>query len=351
MLTNRLEIIARFDRYCSELAALPPQAIDGAVRSALMVTIILEDIYGNPDADPAPVLEACLTRQFAGIADIKLLLPHLASSASNAAPISAEIDPEELFENAWATFSDATYGNSVALIDQRLECSGLDAQFFRGKRCFDGGCGIGRFSIAMAKLGAAKVIAIDVGQKSLDYTANQAKRAGLTNIETIRQDVTDLSRWPDASFDFVVSYGVLHHTIDPMKGLREHFRVLRPGGLLWLYLYGDGGLYWAIYDRLRSVISQYPVEHVKRTLQRMGLREGLVYTFLDNVLAPRTYHYETDIVRALRENDPDLIYRRASGSSVVDDVDLSLKTRFGKEIIGPQGEVRLIVTKGGASLP
>ena len=331
------------DEYCAELATLPQTAIDSVVRSALMVTIALEDIYVNLDSDPNSALELCLSRQMNAIEDARRLAQHLAETRGAGGD---DVDTRVLFENAWGGYSDMTYDHAVSLIDKRLARSGLDAAFFAGKQCFDGGCGIGRFSISMAKLGASKVVAADIGQQSLDYTARQVQRLGLKSVETVQQDVTDLSRWPAGSFDFVASYGVLHHTPDPIGGLREHFRIVRPGGVLWLYLYGAGGMYWETYDRLRSVISRYSVQDVKAALQRMGLREGLVYTFLDNVLAPRTYHYEADIIATLREVDPTLTYRRATGSSVIDDVDTSLATKFGKQVIGPQGEVRLIITKG-----
>jgi hypothetical protein len=81
----------------------------------------------------------------------------------------------------------------------------------------------------------------------------------------------------------------------------------------------------------------------------MRLREGLCYTFLDNILAPRTYHFESEILAFLREDDPGLIVRRAKGSSVVDDVDMSLATKYGADIIGPEGEVRLVVIKSLAA--
>jgi SAM-dependent methyltransferase len=43
------------------------------------------------------------------------------------------------------------------------------------------------------------------------------------------EDVMDLS-YPDESFDLIVSNDVMEHIPDPLKALRECFRVLKPGG-------------------------------------------------------------------------------------------------------------------------
>ena len=236
---------------------------------------------------------------------------------------------------------------SIGLIHERFRRSELDEDFFARKRCFDGGCGTGRLSIAASQLGAREVVAADIGDKSLSFLRSQAKQLGVTNVDAIKCDATDLSEFADGSFDFVASNGVLHHTSNCLRGLKEHFRIVKPGGTLWLYLYGDGGLYWGFFDRLRDVVSRFAIADIKLALQRSNLREGLIYTYLDNVLAPRTYYLESDIIELLRSIDPGLNWRRARGSTVADDVNISLASRFGKQIAGPQGEVRLVITKAG----
>jgi ubiquinone/menaquinone biosynthesis C-methylase UbiE len=333
---------AILDNYCAALSELPATSVDQIVLSTLGVAITLEDIFAHPERDPGPFLEACLHRQFGFVQEAKQLAPHLERDDRG---VGGHVDTGKLFEAAWTTYTPATYDHSVSLIEQRFRRSGLDEAFFAGKVCFDGGAGTGRLSIAAARMGAAKVVAVDIGQRSLDFLNRQVVRLGITNIITEQADVTDLSRWPDASFDFVASYGVLHHTPDCIRGLREHFRILKPGGTLWLYLYGDGGMYWPVYDRLRLIVARLGSDEVKLALQRMKLREGLIYTYLDNVLASRTYHYESDILAVLLGTDAGATYRRANGSSTIDDVDLCLSTPFGRVIAGPEGEVRLVVKR------
>ncbi len=51
----------------------------------------------------------------------------------------------------------------------------------------------------------------------------------------------DLARLPFApeTFDFIYSYGVLHHLPDPAAGMRELARLLKPGASAAVYLYED----------------------------------------------------------------------------------------------------------------
>jgi SAM-dependent methyltransferase len=45
--------------------------------------------------------------------------------------------------------------------------------------------------------------------------------------------------FPDAAFDVASAHGVLHHIADPSPVVDEFFRVLRPGGWLYVMLYTE----------------------------------------------------------------------------------------------------------------
>ena len=70
----------------------------------------------------------------------------------------------------------------------------------------------------------------------------------------------------------------------------------------------------------------------------------MIYTFLDNTRAPRVY-YLTDAVLALLRRHGDFQHQLSRGVSVIDDTQMLLDSRWGKTVLGPQGEVRIIVTK------
>jgi ubiquinone/menaquinone biosynthesis C-methylase UbiE len=333
------------DQYFSLLS----QALSGrtkalGIQSTAMVMKTLEDIIMHPQKDPVESLQTCFSRQSAFLEETLELEEHLIEDSDNKETIDKD-HTEELFEEAWTTFSRETFMHSVSLVENRLRHSGFDETFFESKLCFDGGCGIGRLSVAMSRLGASKVVAADIGGSSLSYFEHALSELEIKNVEIVKADITDLSKWEAESFDFVATNGVLHHTRAPIEGLKEHYRITSDqSGVLWIYLYGDGGNYWPIYDRIRDSLAEIDTKFIKEVLTQMNLREGLVYTYLDNCLAPRTYHLTSDIVKALKDIHP-MDFKEADGPSIFDKPTRYIGEQYGSWILGPEGEVRISVEK------
>jgi SAM-dependent methyltransferase len=59
----------------------------------------------------------------------------------------------------------------------------------------------------------------------------EAQRSGVANVEFHHASVYALP-FADATFDAVLAHAVLYHLAEPMKALRELWRVLKPGGLI-----------------------------------------------------------------------------------------------------------------------
>ncbi len=124
-------------------------------------------------------------------------------------------------------------------MDLRLLFLGIRPEDYVGKRVLDAGCGTGEYSCWYARRGSY-VTAVDLSAPSLRLAAEYARGQGLENIQFLKQSVLKLD-FPDASFDYVYSMGVLHHTPDPYGGFRELCRVLRPGGVVMVSLYNKFG--------------------------------------------------------------------------------------------------------------
>jgi len=95
----------------------------------------------------------------------------------------------------------------------------------------DFGCGSGNVTRHLLAMGCA-VTAADVSQRFLDLVARRFAQSG--ELATARMNGSDLSNFPDDTFDLVATYSVLHHVPDYMRAVREMLRVCKPGGVVML---------------------------------------------------------------------------------------------------------------------
>jgi len=99
-------------------------------------------------------------------------------------------------------------------------------------RCLDLGCGQGNTTRLIADaLGATECVGVDFDAGLVEYASAQVNPAG---VSFQQGDVTRLA-FPDASFDVVFCRYLLVHLADPMSGVREMLRVVRPSGYVVAY--------------------------------------------------------------------------------------------------------------------
>lgn len=146
---------------------------------------------------------------------------------------------------------------TLDLYVQRLRSSGLAGI----GRVLDAGCGVGQWSRAFAETGS-EVCGLD-----LNATRLRVARALCANIDTSRLNFEQgsFSNIPlnDCEFDLVFCYGSLMFS-EYEASLSEFFRVLKPGGLLYVNASSWG---W----------------YVKRSLTAAGQRKGSLRMLLNSV--------------------------------------------------------------------
>ena len=109
-----------------------------------------------------------------------------------------------------------------------------DALFPKSGAVLELGAGAGDVALLFAEKGY-EAAGIEISPTAVAWAREKAVQHGLA-VEFVEGSVTDLSHWDEDSFDAVVDGHCLHCIIgdDRAKVFSETFRVLKPGGLLYV---------------------------------------------------------------------------------------------------------------------
>jgi len=131
-----------------------------------------------------------------------------------------------------------------------------------GLKVLEIGVGAGTDFVQWIRNGA-RATGVDLSPNSLAECRARVDAMSAEGDPEVPLQVADAEHlpFPDASFDLVYSYGVLHHSPDTAAAIREVLRVLRPGGETRLMIYHvpswTGLMLWAVHGaaRLRPWLS------------------------------------------------------------------------------------------------
>jgi ubiquinone/menaquinone biosynthesis C-methylase UbiE len=144
----------------------------------------------------------------------------------------------------------------------------------------DFGCGTGAFTKRLLIFGL-EIIGIDISKGCIQY----AKK----NIKNIRFEVGDIERtkFKDNTIDIVIFSGVLHHFDNFLKTVKEAYRILKKGGMIFAYDPNrKNPVMWLYRDEKSPIHSKkgrtdnerlLASDEIKKVLIRAGFREINVY--------------------------------------------------------------------------
>jgi ubiquinone/menaquinone biosynthesis C-methylase UbiE len=105
--------------------------------------------------------------------------------------------------------------------------------------CVDLGGGPGMLGICVAEASDMQVAIVDPLNECIELARENIAEHGLGHRVTAQLGHAEALPLPDALVDLVVSRGSIYFWEDQRQGLREIFRVLRPGG--WAFVGGGFG--------------------------------------------------------------------------------------------------------------
>jgi len=80
-----------------------------------------------------------------------------------------------------------------------------------------------------------KLTAVDISAAMVSKAKTNITRAGLSNLVDIKKGAAGDLPFNDNSFDIIVSTGSMHHWNDPVAGLNDVYRVLKPESYALMY--------------------------------------------------------------------------------------------------------------------
>jgi ubiquinone/menaquinone biosynthesis C-methylase UbiE len=133
------------------------------------------------------------------------------------------------YDNAWSNQLRPTH-------DILLKMTSLQP----GMRVLEIACGTGLVTmrVADAVMPGGSVFTTDIAGEMVAETANQALSRGFDNVEAARMEAENLPLEND-SFDVAICALGLMYIPDPIRALAEMCRVVRPGGIVAVAVWGE----------------------------------------------------------------------------------------------------------------
>lgn len=187
---------------------------------------------------------------------------------------------------------------------------GLDKKEFAGKTILEAGFGgMGTQVVGLLKLHPKHIYGIDLSSDNVALAKKHINELSQAKNFSLQQGSILNIPFENNYFDIVHCRGVFQHLAEPGKGLGEFNRVLKPGGLLFLGVYGKGGLLAFISVHSRGLAKILGFKVVKRFFS-LFINGDMLSAVMDHLFVPveKRYTYQ-ELVNLVNAHGFNLVHQ------------------------------------------
>ena len=119
--------------------------------------------------------------------------------------------------------------------------------------CLDVGSGAGRLGIELAKLTSLKMYLLDINTQAITVASKNICARGISNRVSAVQGSVQKLPFANNSVNLIVSRGSIFFWKDKSQGVREIYRILKPGGIAFI----GGGVSRYLSQKERRIFTQW----------------------------------------------------------------------------------------------
>ncbi|MBS7614766.1 class I SAM-dependent methyltransferase [Candidatus Bathyarchaeota archaeon] len=188
-------------------------------------------------------------------------------------------DTRESFDFQWKNIPEGAYFLSDPVFRKNVDGILIDElnlskDFLKDLFVVDAGCGNGRWTYGLLKLGC-KVVAFDFTISGFKETKKNTKQ--FNNVDIILADILHIPLKKNL-FNLAFFGDVLHYTGNIRLAFQNVASILRHGGLLHIYVYGPKGKRDRIWRKILSLLSYNNKLILKKKLTRLTNKFPLLRT-------------------------------------------------------------------------
>lgn len=157
-------------------------------------------------------------------------------------------------------------------------------------RLLDIGCGTGRALVFAAERNKdyGEFYGVDISEKMIEKGKENFQ--GKENFHFIHANAESIPLG-DNFFDYIITTNSFHHYLHPDKALKEMYRLLRPGGKLYLLDPTTDGIMMKIIDKILKATDKAHVKmYSTKEFKKMYSEAGFNYLRNNSILGPVKVH-------------------------------------------------------------